>query len=90
MHKFIKIIKHPISSAYLNLDTRTFEEIVINVDHISSFVFDKNYPNGYGDHIPELTIEMDKSTIQLYNEDAEKAYKLLDNSIVIIDKEGEK
>lgn len=90
MQPFIKIIKHEISNSYLNLDYKNSKEIIINPEYIVKYTFDKEYPNGYGDHFPELYIEMTGSVIQLYRDDAENAYKLLADNIAIIDKDGTK
>ncbi len=49
MANLVSLIKHPISGAYLNLNTSVSTEVVLNLDHIVSAEYNPNYPNGYMD-----------------------------------------
>ena len=76
MCKFIKIIQHPITNGYLNLDMRQTVEWLVNPANII-VKYDPKYPNGYGEYLHCLKIKDPNQTITLYREDADTAYKYL-------------
>jgi len=78
MNDFIKIRKHEITSAYLYLDSRKYTDLVINKAEIESAGFDSEYPNGYGEVLPHLTLKLTSGDkIELYREDAKAAWEKL-------------
>lgn len=78
MSNFIKIRKHEIASAYLYLDSRRYTDLVINKAEIASAGFDSEYPNGYGEVLPHLTLKLTSGDkIELYREDAKAAWEKL-------------
>jgi|GEM_PF-4361718 len=78
MNDFIKIRKHEITSAYLYLDSRRYTDLVINKAKIASAGFDSEYPNGYGEVLPHLTLKLTSGDkIELYREDAKAAWEKL-------------
>lgn len=78
MSNFIKIRKHEITGAYLYLDSRRYTDLVINKANIASTGFDSEYPNGYGEVLPHLTLMLTSGDkIELYREDAKAAWEKL-------------
>ena len=78
MSNFIKIRKHEIAGAYLYLDSRRYTDLVINKAEIASAGFDSEYPNGYGEVLPHLTLKLTSGDkIELYREDAKAAWEKL-------------
>ena len=78
MSNFVKIRKHEITSAYLYLDSRRYTDLVINKAKIASAGFDSEYPNGYGEVLPHLTLKLTSGDkIELYREDAKAAWEKL-------------
>lgn len=78
MSNFVKIRKHEITGAYLYLDSRRYTDLVINKAEIASAGFDSEYPNGYGEVLPHLTLKLTSGDkIELYREDAKAAWEKL-------------
>ena len=78
MSNFVKIRKHEITSAYLHLDSRRYTDLVINQAEIASAGFDLEYPNGFGEVLPHLTLMLTSGDkIELYREDAKAAWEKL-------------
>lgn len=72
----LKITKHELSGAYMQLDMREETIITLNADHIVSYSYREDYPNGYGDKFPYMKMELSNGTsIQLYREDAVAALR---------------
>lgn len=74
----LKIAKHELSGAYMNLDMSKETMLVVNYDHIISYSYNINFTNGYGNKFPYMKIELSNGTdIQLYREDAIAAVNAL-------------
>ena len=77
MPEFILFKKHPTTSSYLNLDERKYTEVILNLKHVVSFVYNENYENGYGDTLSRLEIKTVNGEIELYRNDADLVYNLI-------------
>lgn len=77
LSEFITFKKHPITNGYLRLNDREYEVITLNLNHIVSFSYNKNYHNGYGEILSYLCIKTVKENFELYRQDADDVYKLL-------------
>ena len=77
MPEFIVFKKHPTTNSYLNLNERESKEIILNLKHVVSFVYNENYGNGYGDTLSHLEINTVNGVIDLYRKDADFVYNLI-------------
>ena len=81
MKDFIKIRKHEVTGAYLNLDEDKYTDYVINVAQIKSAKYDENYANGYGQTISYLRLLIGTDVISLYRKDADDVWKQINKLV---------
>ena len=81
VNNFIKIRRHEVSNAYLNLDDRNYTDYVINVAQIKYAEYDENYTNGYGQTLSYLRLLVGKDVIFLYRKDADDVWEQINKLV---------